>query len=81
MFFSYEKKFDIILSCLAYSETQFGIFCLCGLGNTAAAVRSHFVCFEKAGNFQLVAKLRPSAARQVISFMVLNMSRFKPKKL
>jgi len=27
------------------------------------------------------AKHRPSAARQVISFMVLNLSRFKPKKL
>jgi len=26
-------------------------------------------------------KLRPSAARQFISFMVLNLSRFKPKKL
>ena len=29
-----QKKFGIFLSCLAYSETQFGIFCLCGLGNT-----------------------------------------------
>ena len=26
------------------------------------------------------AKFRPSAARQVISFMVLNLSQFKPKK-
>jgi len=48
---------------------------------TTAAVRSHFVCFEKAGNFQLVAKLRPSAACQLILFMVLNLSRFKPNKL
>jgi len=48
---------------------------------TTAAVRSHFVCFEKAGNFLLVAKLGPLAARQVISFMVLNLSRFKRKKL
>jgi len=36
---------------------------------------------RRQDNFQLVAKLRPSAARQVISFMVLNLSRFKPKKL
>jgi len=36
---------------------------------------------RRQDNVQLVAKLRPLAARQVISFMVLNMSWFKPKKL
>jgi len=32
--FFYEKEFGVILSCLAYSETHFSIFCLFGLGNT-----------------------------------------------
>jgi len=36
---------------------------------------------RRQDNFQLVAKLRPSAARQVISFMILNLSRIKPMKL
>jgi len=34
--FCNEKNFSIILSCLVYSEMQFGIFCLCGLGNTVS---------------------------------------------
>jgi len=34
--FLLRKKFGIFLSCLVYSETQFGIFCHCGLGNTCS---------------------------------------------
>jgi len=34
VYFCCEKKFGIFLSSLAFFETQFGIFCLCGLGNT-----------------------------------------------
>jgi len=36
---------------------------------------------RRQDNFQLVAKPRASPACQVISFMVLNLSRFEPKKL
>jgi len=28
------KLFGVFLYCLAYFETQFGICCLCGFGNT-----------------------------------------------
>jgi len=34
-------KFGIFVSCLAYSETLFGIFCLRGLGNTVASLPKH----------------------------------------
>jgi len=37
--------------------------------------------FENFTEVKFRDKLRPSAARQVISLMVLNLSRFKPKKL
>ena len=34
-------KFGIFVSCLAYSETLFGIFCLRGLGNTVVSLPKH----------------------------------------
>jgi len=65
VFFVAEKIWHILLflSCLAYSETQFGGFCLCGLGNTATmtvaciSLLSYISCIGEGASKILVRRI------------------------